>query len=80
MFETNHKSNPYADRVYALTRYDVQKISAILSSAREAVSELLEHRCFDFTDECDNFPREESFYNLSSSVLRDCESERDYPF
>lgn len=79
-FEANHKRSPYADRIYALTAYDVQKVSDILSSAREAISELLDYRCFVLPDDCENFPCEDSFYNLSSNVLKNCESVLDDPF
>lgn len=80
MSERNNKRNPYADRVYALTTDDVQKIWALMSSARDAISELLEHRCIDLMDGREHFPCEDGFYNLSANVLRDCQLEKDDPF
>ena len=74
MFEANHKRSHYADRIYSLTAHDAQKIADILSSASEVILEILEYSCFDVSDNCENFPCEDRFYNLSSNIRRYCES------
>jgi hypothetical protein len=79
-FEAHHKRSPFAETVCTLTAYDAQKISDILSSASDAIRELLEYSGFDVPDNCENFPCEDRFYNLSSNVLKHCESAMDEPF
>ena len=60
---------------YALTQNDVQNIWAILATARDAIDELFDYRRVGAIDPAVDFPCENAFYERTSTVLRQADSD-----
>lgn len=75
-----NKRGPGKQRIYTLTQADVERTLALLSTARDAVSELFDFRRVDPVDPYADFPFENSVYEQSSTIFRDTDCHKEIPF